>query len=66
VSTWLVTSEAVSSFGAAASLALVLLWFYYSAVIFYTAAVIAAETGEAKGVRQKPADGQRATRSHAR
>jgi membrane protein len=45
VATWLVTSEAVSSFGAAASLALVLLWFYYSAVIFYTAALIAAETG---------------------
>ena len=42
VATWLATSEAVSSFGAAASLALVLLWFYYSAVIFYTAAIIAA------------------------
>ena len=42
VSTWLATNEAVSSFGAAASLALVLLWFYYSAVIFYTAAILAA------------------------
>ena len=42
VATWLATSEAVSSFGAAASLALVLLWFYYSAVIFYTAAILAA------------------------
>ena len=41
VATWLATSEAVSSFGAAASLALVLLWFYYSAVIFYTAAILA-------------------------
>ena len=39
---WLATNEAVSSFGAAASLALVLLWFYYSAVIFYSAAIIAA------------------------
>jgi membrane protein len=42
VATWLTTSESVSSFGAAASLALVLLWFYYSAVIFYSAAIIAA------------------------
>jgi len=42
VATWLATNEAVSSFGAAASLALVLLWFYYSAVIFYSAAIIAA------------------------
>jgi membrane protein len=42
VATWLATSDAVSSFGAAASLALVLLWFYYSAVIFYTAAILAA------------------------
>ena len=42
VATWLATSEAVSSFGAAASLALVLLWFYYSALIFYTAAILAA------------------------
>ena len=42
VATWLATGEAVSSFGAAASLALVLLWFYYSAVIFYTAAIVAA------------------------
>ena len=66
VSTWLATSEAVSSFGAAASLALVLLWFYYSAVIFYTAAVIAAETGVAKDVRRKPADGERATASQDR
>ena len=66
VATWLATSEAVSSFGAAASLALVLLWFYYSAVIFYTAAVIAAETGVAKDVRRKPADGERATASQDR
>ncbi|MEO8487291.1 MAG: YihY/virulence factor BrkB family protein [Betaproteobacteria bacterium] len=42
VATWLATGEAVSSFGAAASLALILLWFYYSAVIFYTAAILAA------------------------
>lgn len=57
VATWLATSEAVSSFGAAASLALVLLWFYYSAVIFYTAAVLAAESGVAKASAQASADG---------
>lgn len=57
VSTWLATSEAVSSFGAAASLALVLLWFYYSAVIFYTAALLTAEAG----IAQMP-DGKAARR----
>jgi membrane protein len=51
VATWLATSESVSSFGAAASLALVLLWFYYSAVIFYTAAIIAA--GEPRDERSE-------------
>ena len=67
VATWLATSEAVSSFGAAASLALVLLWFYYSAVIFYTAALLAAETGDRpRGAAGRDARDDRERRPAAR
>lgn len=45
IGTWLATGEAVSAFGAAGAFAVFLLWMYYSAVVFYTAAVIAVASG---------------------
>lgn len=52
LATWLASSDIAESFGAAASLALVLLWFYYSAAIFYTAAILATESSTASRAKR--------------
>lgn len=49
VSTWIASADEVSVFGAAGAFAVVLLWVYWSAIAFYSGAVLAVATGACAG-----------------
>ena len=50
-------TDAVAAFGAAGSLAVVLIWVYYSAVAFFVGALIARYVEETQGKSAKPGEG---------
>jgi len=57
LSTYLAVSDPTSAFGAAGSLALVLLWIYYSAMIFFLGAEFTQVLAKSRGKRPAPEPG---------
>jgi membrane protein len=57
LSTYLAYSDPTSAFGAAGSLALVLLWIYYSAMIFFLGAEFTQVLARSRGKQPKPEPG---------
>jgi len=55
--TYLAVSDPTSAFGAAGSLALVLLWIYYSAMIFFLGAEFTQVLAQSRGKRPQPEPG---------
>ena len=57
LATYLAVSDPTSAFGAAGSLALVLLWIYYSAMIFFLGAEFTQVLLKSRGKRPEPEAG---------
>lgn len=62
---YLTWSHPTSAYGAAGSLALVLLWIYYSALIFFFGAEFTHVLAQRRGKFTSPVDGARQAASHA-